>query len=158
MPAEWAIPLHRQEAAHSVVQVDVEQAKTPEDVLMRIEQFLSFVNRNTIIFRAINDTLTTLYSIRPSMWTNIAPMTFSFLNREFSPFAEESKTDAEILEILTALCDTQDNTSSVSPNKETQSAPRPSIADPVVPKMFGVLSKQTSSRVDGSTDAKNKDD
>ena len=151
MPAEWVIPLERQEAAHSVVQVDVDQAKTPEDLLMGIEPFLSIANRNTNVFKAINDTLTTLYSIRPSMLTNIAPITFSFINREFSRFTEESKTDAEILEIWIHLCDTLENASSVSSNKEMQSAPRPPIADPVVPKLFGAVSKQASSRVYGTT-------
>ena len=150
MPAEWVIPLERQEAAHSVVQVDVEQAKTPEDLLMRIEPFLSIVNRNTNVFKAINDTLTTLYSIRPSMLTNTAPITFSFLNREFCRFVDESKTDTEILEILIALCDTLENASSASATEERQREPRPSIADPVVPKMNGVVSKQTSSKVDGT--------
>ena len=54
------------------------------------------------------------------------------------------------MEILIALCDTLENASSASATEERQREPRPSIADPVVPKMNGVVSKQTSSKVDGT--------
>ena len=66
MPAEWVIPRDRQEATHCVVHIEVEQNTTPEDIVMGIEPFLRIVNRNANIFKEINDTLTTLYSICPS--------------------------------------------------------------------------------------------
>ena len=39
MPAEWVIPRDRQEATHCVVQIEVEQNTTPEDIVMGIEPF-----------------------------------------------------------------------------------------------------------------------
>ena len=93
------------------------------------------------------------------MLTNTAPITFSFLNREFCRFVDESKTDTEILEILIALCDTLENASSASATEEMQREPRPSIADPVVPKneWCGLEANVFESGRD-STDTKNKDD
>ena len=104
------------------------------------------MNRNANIFKEINDTLTTLYSICPSQTTNITPITFSFLSRELCRFAAESKTNTEVLEILNNLCQTLENMSE-SADEERNGERRPSIAHPHVPKMNGVVSKKTSAKV-----------
>ena len=149
MPEEWTLKHDTVTFVHDVVRVDISADTCPSDIPMRLEPFLSICNRNVDVFKLLYDTLMTLHSIvNQEDFSRALPVNFSFFKKEFDRFAALAETNDEVKTVLDELCVSLDECSQTVTSTSRPVCERWSIADPVVPRMRGHITKSTSSKVD----------
>ena len=148
MPEEWLLSTTKNEPTHEVLMSQTVEEFNPANIMMRIEPLISNVNRSIDVFKQLNDTLETLYTLE----TGVLPqrcmaVSFSFFTKEFTRFAEEALTNPEVAQVLSELCESMEHVP-VKENAICCQQPRRSIIDPEIIKIMGPRTTSTSSKVD----------
>ena len=90
---------------HELKHVDVENDNCGFDILMRLEPFLGIAHRSIDVFRVLNGSMMTLYSLeeRPPSLSQV-PVNYSFFYSEYSRFSGRGQHNDEVMEIFRELC------------------------------------------------------
>ena len=116
--------------------------------MMRIGSLISNANRSIEVFKQLNDTLETLYTLETGVVPQrCMPVNFAFFTKEFTRFAQEALTNREVAQVLRELYESMERVP-VKDNVVSCQQPRRSIVDPDIIKMMGPRKTSTSSKVD----------
>ena len=109
---------------------------------------ISNANRSIEVFKLLNDTIETLYSLETgTVLQSCMPVGFAFFTKEFTRYAEEALTNPEVAQILRELCEAIEPVT-VKENTVCYRQARRSIVDPDIIKMTGPRTTSTSPKVD----------
>ena len=130
MPGEWLLSSAKPSLTHNVLISQTDEEFNPANIMMRIEPLISNANRSIEVFKQLNDTLETLYSLETgTVLQSCMPVGFAFFTEEFTRYAEEALTNPEVAQILRELCEVIEPVT-VKENTVCCQQSRKSIVDP----------------------------
>ena len=148
MPGEWLLSSKKPSPTHKVLISQTDEEFNPANIMMRIEPLISNANRSIEVFKQLNDTLETLYTLETGVVPQrCMPVSFSFFTKEFTRYAQEALTNSEVAQVLRELCESMERVP-VKENVVCCQQPRRSIVDPEIIKIMGPRTTSTSSKVD----------
>ena len=116
MPGEWLLPLGKPSTTHSVLISKADEEFDPTNIMMRIEPLIGNANRSNEVFKILNDTLATLYSLEARIaYQSCMPANFTFFSKEFARYAEEALSNPEVAQILREQCESAERIRSKEP-------------------------------------------
>ena len=82
MPGEWLLSSEKPSPTHKVLISQTDEEFNPANIMMRIEPLISNANRSIEVFKQLNDTLETLYTLETGVVPQrCMPVSFSFFHQ-----------------------------------------------------------------------------
>ena len=149
MPDSWLLSVEEAFPSHEVLKMKIDEVFCPINVVMHLEPYIAIANRSLEVFQMLNDTLSTLKSLKGCVGSqNVIPASYSFFINEYTKFSEAAKENDEVAMVLCELCRSLEEFTFKEENRNVPT--RRSIADPKTIKMTGPRTTSTSAKVNRS--------